>query len=147
MIVGNPPWVRVHHIAPATRATPRDFAVYRNAAWERGAEIAGAGRGFAAQIDLAALFVRAIVDLLSPKGTMALLLPTKLWRSLAAEEFDNFSSTARNRCPTDLAESRSQFDAAVYPSLLVTRRAGARNGGSRLGVRTWNNPPRGLLYA
>jgi hypothetical protein len=124
VIVGNPPWVRVHHIAPATRERlQRDFTVYRNAAWEHGAEIAGAGRGFAAQIDLAALFVERSSDLLSPGGTMALLLPTKLWRSLAGGGvrqllLDRMEIVAL----LDLAESHSQFDAAVYPSLLVTRR-------------------------
>jgi hypothetical protein len=84
VIIGNPPWVRVHHIAETSRERlRRDFTVYRNAAWESGASSAGAGRGFAAQIDLAALFVERSCELLRPGGTLALLLPTKLWRSLA----------------------------------------------------------------
>ena len=124
VIVGNPPWVRVHHIVPAARERlQRDFAVYRNAAWERGAEIAGAGRGFAAQIDLAALFVERSSDLLSPSGTMALLLPTKLWRSLAGGGVRQLLLDRTEIVALlDLAESHSQFDAAVYPSLLVARR-------------------------
>jgi len=131
VIVGNPPWVRVHHIAPATRARlQRDFTVYRNAAWERGAEIAGAGRGFAAQIDLAALFVERSVDLLSPTGTMALLLPTKLWRSLAGGGVRQLLLDRTEIVALlDLAESHSQFDAAVYPSLLVARRRAERSNG------------------
>jgi hypothetical protein len=146
VIVGNPPWVRVHHIAPATRARlQRDFSVYRNAAWERGAEIAGAGRGFAAQIDLAALFVERSVDLLGPKGTMALLLPTKLWRSLAGGGVRQLLLDRTEIIALlDLAESHSQFDAAVYPSLLVARRREARSkngkdpdsGGEELGTIT-----------
>jgi hypothetical protein len=124
VIVGNPPWVRVHHIAPASRERlQRDFTVYRNAAWERGAEIAGAGRGFAAQIDLAALFVERSCDLLNAKGTMALLLPTKLWRSLAGGGVRQLLLGRTDIVALlDLAESHSQFDAAVYPSLLVARR-------------------------
>jgi hypothetical protein len=128
VIVGNPPWVRVHHIAPATRERLRhDFTVYRNAAWERGAEIAGAGRGFASQIDLAALFVERSSDLLSPGGTMALLLPTKLWRSLAGGGVRQLLLDRTEIVALlDLSESHSQFDAAVYPSLLVARRRDER---------------------
>jgi hypothetical protein len=130
VIVGNPPWVRVHHIAPASRERlQRDFTVYRNAAWERGAEIAGAGRGFAAQIDLAALFVERSCALLSPKGTMSLLLPTKLWRSLAGGGVRQLLLDRTDIVAlVDLAESHLQFDAAVYPSLLVARRMERWNG-------------------
>ena len=131
LIIGNPPWVRVHHIAPATRVRlQRDFTVYRNAAWERGAEIAGAGRGFAAQIDLAALFVERSADLLGPRGTMALLLPTKLWRSLAGGGIRQLLLDRTDIVALlDLAESHSQFDAAVYPSLLVASRCAERPNG------------------
>jgi hypothetical protein len=124
VIVGNPPWVRVHHIPETSRhRLRRDFTVYRNAAWESGASSAGAGRGFAAQIDLAALFVERSYDLLRPGGTTALLVPTKLWRSLAGGGvrqllLDRMDVVALE----DLADSHSPFDAAVYPSLLVARR-------------------------
>ena len=124
VIVGNPPWVRVHHIAETSRDRLKgDFAVYRNAAWESGASSAGAGRGFGAQIDLAALFVERSCELLRQGGTLALLLPTKLWRSLAGGGvrqllLDRTDVVALE----DLADSHSQFDAAVYPSLLVARR-------------------------
>jgi len=129
VIVGNPPWVRVHHIAPASRERLRqEFTVYRNAAWERGAQIAGAGRGFAAQIDMAALFVERSCDLLSPGGTMALLLPTKLWRSLAGGGVRQLILDRTDIISlVDLSESHSQFDAAVYPSLLVARRQVGRS--------------------
>jgi hypothetical protein len=137
VIIGNPPWVRVHHIAEASRERlRRDFAVYRNAAWQSGATFAGAGRGFAAQIDLAALFVERSCELLRPGGTMALLLPTKLWRSLAG---GGVRQLLVNRMDIvaleDLAESHSQFDAAVYPSLLVARRRIDRSDDSRPAVR------------
>jgi hypothetical protein len=124
VIVGNPPWVRVHHIAPSSRERLRgEFTVYRNAAWEHGAFVAGAGRGFAAQIDLAALFVERSYELLSPGGTMALLLPTKLWRSLAGGGVRQLLLDRTEIISLlDLAESHSEFDAAVYPSLLVARR-------------------------
>ncbi|HST08620.1 MAG TPA: N-6 DNA methylase, partial [Gemmatimonadaceae bacterium] len=75
LVIGNPPWVRVHRIAEASRQLLRQsFTVYRRAAWESGAAGAGAGRGFAAQIDLSALFVERGSDLLRPGGTLAYLL-------------------------------------------------------------------------
>jgi methylase of polypeptide subunit release factors len=124
VIIGNPPWVRVHHIAETSRdRLKRDFAVYRNAAWESGASSAGAGRGFAAQIELAALFVERSCELLRPGGTLALLLPTKLWRSLAGGGVRQLLTEHTDVLALeDLADSHSQFDAAVYPSLLVARR-------------------------
>ncbi|MDQ6872103.1 MAG: N-6 DNA methylase [Gemmatimonadota bacterium] len=124
IIIGNPPWVRVHEVAEASRARLRnDFVVYRTAAWESGAGAAGAGRGFSAQIDLSALFVERSCDLLRPGGTMALLLPSKLWRSLAG---GGVRQLLLNRTELasleDRSESLSQFEAAVYPSLLVSRK-------------------------
>jgi hypothetical protein len=136
VIVGNPPWVRVHHIAETSRSRlRRDFAVYRNAAWESGAAFAGAGRGFAAQIDMAALFVERSYELLRPGGTMALLLPTKLWRSLAGGGVRRLLIEATDIVALeDLAESHSRFDAAVYPSLMAARRRAARSDDSRQAV-------------
>jgi len=129
VVVGNPPWVRVHRIAETSRdRLRRDFAVYRNAAWKNGAAIAGAGKGFGAQIDLAALFVERSCDLLRPGGTMALLLPTKLWRSLAGGGVRQLLFDRTNIVVLeDLTESHAGFAAAVYPSLLVARREADRS--------------------
>ncbi len=138
VIIGNPPWVRVHHIAETSRARlRRDFAVYRSAAWESGATFAGAGRGFAAQVDMAALFVERSCELLRPGGTVALLLPTKLWRSLAGGGVRQLLVDRTDIVALeDLAESHSQFDAAVYPSLLVARRRMDQSDNLRTSVRT-----------
>ena len=124
LVVGNPPWVRIHQIADSSKERlRRDFEVYRNAAWEAGATAAGAGRGFAAQVDMAALFVERSVGLLGPGATMALLLPSKLWRSLAGGGVRRFLLERTDLVALDdLSESRSSFEAAVYPSLLVCRR-------------------------
>ncbi|HJQ53197.1 MAG TPA: N-6 DNA methylase [Gemmatimonadaceae bacterium] len=124
IVVGNPPWVRVHNIDGSSREQLRcDFAVYRNAAWETGAQVAGAGRGFAAQIDMSALFVERSWQLLRPDGTMALILPSKLWQSLAGAGLRKLLlDTTEILSLVDLSDADSQFDAAVYPSLLVARR-------------------------
>jgi hypothetical protein len=137
VIIGNPPWVRVHHIAETSRERlRRDFTVYRNAAWESGATSAGAGRGFAAQIDLAALFVERSCELLRPGGTLALLLPTKLWRSLAGGGVRQLLLDRTDVLVLeDLVASQSRFDAAVYPSLLVARRRTDRSDDCRPAAR------------
>ncbi|MGH7650624.1 MAG: Eco57I restriction-modification methylase domain-containing protein [Gemmatimonadaceae bacterium] len=124
LIVGNPPWVRVHKIAESSRAAFRqNFASYRNAAWQSGAAAAGAGRGFSAQIDMSALFVERSCDLLRPGATMALLVPAKLWRSLAGGGVRQLLQERTDLVALeDMTEATSQFEAAVYPSLLVARK-------------------------
>jgi hypothetical protein len=123
IVLGNPPWVRLHRIPAAARAELRErFDVFRRAAWERGATAARAGSGFASQVDLAALFVERSLDLLRPGGVVALLLPVKLWRSLAGGGARRL--VAERAVPIaleDWTNSPHAFDAAVYPSLLVAR--------------------------
>jgi hypothetical protein len=125
IILGNPPWVRLHRIPWEQRvAFRRDFDVARNASWASGATTAGAGRGFAAQVDTAALFVERSVRLLAPNGSIALLVPAKLWRSLAGGGVRRLlSRDAHLRCIEDYSEAPATFDAAVYPSLVVATRA------------------------
>jgi hypothetical protein len=123
-VIGNPPWVRIHRIdACARRKFRHEFKVYRNAPWRSGAAQAGAGQGFSAQIDLAALFVERACGLTRPGGAIAYLLPSKLWRSLAGggvrELLLEHTSIVMIE---DLSDSRSEFDAAVYPSLLIARK-------------------------
>jgi len=132
LVIGNPPWVRIHQIAESSKERlRREFEVYRNAAWEAGAVAAGAGRGFAAQVDMAALFVERSCGLLAPGATMALLLPSKLWRSLAGGGVRQLLLERTDLVGlADLSESHSSFEAAVYPSLLVGRRKVQATGDS-----------------
>lgn len=124
LVVGNPPWVRLHRIPPQRRTELRqEYRVFRDAAWKRGAESAKAGPGFAAQIDLAALFAERSVQLVRPGGVLALLLPVKLWRSLAGGGVRELLSKGTSlRVLEDWSEAPAAFDAAVYPSLLVAQR-------------------------
>ena len=58
----------LHRIPQSQRAIyRRDYDVARAAAWEPGAAAAGAGRGFAAQVDVAALFVERSLRLLAAR--------------------------------------------------------------------------------
>jgi len=123
-ILGNPPWVRLHRIPTAARLElRRRFASYRNAPWSRGASAARATLGFAGQVDLAALFAERALSLLQPSGTLALLLPSKLWRALAGGGLrTQLQQHARVISLEDWSEAPSLFGAAVYPSLLVAQR-------------------------
>jgi hypothetical protein len=123
VVIGNPPWVRVHNIPAEDRARHRDrFITYRAGAWAEGARGARASSGFAGQTDLAALFLERSTDLLAANGTLGLLLPSKLWRSLAGGGARQLV-LQRMRIVTieDHTAGPDAFDAAVYPSMLVAR--------------------------
>jgi methylase of polypeptide subunit release factors len=122
-IIGNPPWVRLHRIpVDARRRLRATFAVFTRAAWQHGAEAAHAGHGFAAQVDLAALFVERSLDLLRDGAPLALLLPAKLWRALAGGGVRRLlAERATVVALEDWSEYPATFDAATYPSLLVAR--------------------------
>ncbi|HEX5073596.1 MAG TPA: DNA methyltransferase [Gemmatimonadaceae bacterium] len=124
VIVGNPPWVRVHRIPRDARsALRRGFLTYRGAAWRTGAAASRAGVGFAAQVDLAALFIERSLALATPTGIVALLVPAKLWRSLAGGGVRNLLLGDHELLSLeDWSNAPALFDAAVYPSLVVARR-------------------------
>lgn len=124
VIIGNPPWVRPHHVPPTARAHFRStFATVRNAAWKTGASAAKVSPGFGGQTDLAALFLERATDLLAPNGALGLLVPAKLWRSLAGGGIRAFLQL-KTQITTleDLSTAPPTFDAAVYPSIVVARR-------------------------
>jgi len=83
LVVSNPPWVRAHRWPDAIgRLVRRRFEICREAGWRRGAELAGAPAGVAAQVDLSLLFLERSVRLLAPGGVLAILIPAKAIRSL-----------------------------------------------------------------
>ncbi|OYV73924.1 MAG: hypothetical protein B7Z72_01400 [Gemmatimonadetes bacterium 21-71-4] len=124
VVIGNPPWVRPHRVPAAERASlRRAYTVFRHAAWSAGAAAAHASAGFAGQADLSALFVERSVTLLRPGGALALLLPAKLWRSLAGGGVRRLLlERTRLTRVEDLSDAPTAFDAAVYPSILALRR-------------------------
>lgn len=124
VIVGNPPWVRIHNIGATSRQhLALEFTSFKRGAWGDGADLAGSGRAFANQIDLASLFIERSVFLLRNEGALALLIPAKLFRSLAGGGIRELMLTRlRIVALEDMTESRSGFDAAVYPALIVGRR-------------------------
>lgn len=125
LVIGNPPWVRSHDVAPEMREALRArFITMRHAAWTSGAEAAGAGRGFASQADLAAVFTERAVQLTRPGGVIALLLPSKLWTALAGGGVRELLSQRTDLLSLeDWVEGSAGFDAVVYPSALLARRS------------------------
>jgi len=123
-IIGNPPWVRLHNIPPAARERLRGgFRTFREAAWRDGARLARAGSAFAAQVDLAALFVERALALCRPGGVTALLVPAKLFRALAGGGMRAMLlREAAVLALDDWSDAEPEFDAAVYPALVVARR-------------------------
>jgi len=127
VVAGNPPWVRVHRIPPGARAAlRRGFATYRGAAWRTGAAASRAGVGFAAQVDLASLFIERSLEVTAAAGVVALLVPAKLWRSLAGGGVRSLLTGHHEALAIeDWSDAPALFDAAVYPSLVVARRGNA----------------------
>ncbi|MEP6618578.1 MAG: N-6 DNA methylase [bacterium] len=136
LVIGNPPWVRLHNIPAGARATLREkYVVYREAAWEFDLG-EGRGSGFAPQVDLASLFVERSLGLASPTGSIALLLPAKLWRSLSGGGVRRLlGNSAHLRVVEDWSDAPSTFDAAVYPSVVIASRSGATGDEVHTAVR------------
>jgi hypothetical protein len=152
LVIGNPPWVRLHNIPLAMRVLLRErFSVYRGAAWQPVFEGVESRQQFGAQVDLASLFVERSVDLAAAGGTVALLLPAKLWRSLAGGPVRRLlARDTELRCAEDWTDAPCAFDAAVYPSLIIASRMPAAAEPLQLGVRRrtlalqWSADPRTL---
>ncbi len=123
IVLGNPPWVRLERIPAEARAVMRrDFDVFRLPPWEPSVQNKR-GPGFAPQVDLAALFVERSLALVRDGGTVALILPAKLWRSIAGSGLRQLlTRDAAVRELEDWSESSPAFDAVVYPSVLIVRR-------------------------
>ena len=129
-VIGNPPWVRLHNIPAPLRLRLREtYSVFSDAAWHAGATAANASRGFASQVDLSALFAERSLRLLRDDGVLSLLLPSKLWRSLAGGGVRRLlMERAALIAVEDISESRSVFDAVVYPSLVVAQKTPVAGG-------------------
>ncbi len=124
IVLGNPPWVRTHNLSLEERQSLRlEYRVFRESAWQEGAGRAGASHGFAGQIDLAALFVERSTMLTRIGGIVALILPAKLWRSLAGGGVRSLLQRETELTEIhDLTGAGHLFEATVYPSVVVARR-------------------------
>ncbi|MDQ6830345.1 MAG: hypothetical protein M3081_15920 [Gemmatimonadota bacterium] len=155
LVLGNPPWVRLHRVPAAARIDLRArFSVFAKPSWTRGANSSRAGVGFAAQIDVASLFIERSVRLTRENlmgncgGVVALLVPAKLWHALAAGGVRRLLTTeSRLLALEDWSESQTTFDAAVYPSTLIARRSSSREESSIASVLHRRTGPLGWTIA
>lgn len=131
IVLGNPPWVRPHHLRPHLRRALRArYGSARNGAWAAGADLAGAGPGFASQVDLAALFVERGLELLRPGGILAFLIPAKLAHALyggglRARLLEHTSLLLLDDHSRDDARL---FQAVTYPLVMVCRKEPPASG-------------------
>ena len=149
LVVGNPPWVRPHHWTGLSRSRLRErFAFLRNAGWHTGTRLAGAGRGFGAQLDLSALFLERSLELLDEGGALGFLLPAKLARGLSAGALRKhlLGQTQIIRIEDCSLATRRFFEATTYPmSLLLARGAPNRRDAVAVRVHARHGGPRVLL--
>jgi hypothetical protein len=116
LVIGNPPWVRSHHLDDATRTNLRN----RFAAVTR--HVSG-NHAFGVQTDLAIPFTQRGLELARPGGMLAFLLPAKLWRSVAAGALrHHLLQCGTPRLLRDQSHTNGGFSAAVYPSAIVVQR-------------------------
>ncbi|MEO5590287.1 MAG: hypothetical protein ABIS03_11925 [Gemmatimonadaceae bacterium] len=136
IVVGNPPWVRTGNMDGSARSSLRgSYTVYRNAAWMAGSVASAAGRGFGSQVDSAALFVERSAALLKPGGVLSLIVPAKLWKSLAGGGTrDLLLRTTAVREVHDLTRASSLFDAAVFPSIIVATAPPSVSGAAHIRI-------------
>ncbi len=125
LVVSNPPWIRAHRWPAALASAVRSrYAVCRSPGWRAGTRLAGAPRAAAAQIDLSLLFLERVLALLAPHGTLGMLMPAKILRSL-------YGGSARRMLLRDTAissvedhslDQRSIFRADAFAAAIVATR-------------------------
>ena len=141
VVLGNPPWVRVERIPEEARtAMRRDFDVFRLALWQPSITRDRPAPTFSPQVDLAALFVERSISLLKPQGSTSLILPAKLWHSLAGSGLRQILRENTTIVELeDWSESMPAFDAVVYPSVIVARRESDKRLPLVAGLRSRDN--------
>lgn len=140
IVLGNPPWVRPHHVPARVREMLRArYGVARDAAWSPGVEYSGAGRGFGSQVDLAAAFVERGLEMLKPGGVLALLCPAKIANALYAGGVRRHLTKDSTILVLDDHSRRARlFQATVYPLAIVCRKE-APPATHRVAISVWRS--------
>lgn len=128
LVLGNPPWVRAEALEPAVRAYLRER--YR---WFRPA---GSHAGYRHLPDLAVAFLERALELTTPGGVVAFLIPAKLATTgYAAPARAEVTRTTTLLIAADLRTQPAAFAATVYPMVLMVRRTKPPEGHQvRLGL-------------
>lgn len=126
LVLSNPPWVRSQHWPPTARRLLRErYAVCAEAGWPYAARLSGQPSAAGAQVDLSLLFLERAIRLLADGGTLGMLLPAKLFRSLyAGGARALLARTLRiARIEDHSLDHRAAFDADAFTAVLVARRS------------------------
>jgi hypothetical protein len=129
IILSNPPWVRSHKWPPPLRRLLRErYQVCATAGWPYAAAVAGMPHAAGAQVDLSLLFLEKSVRLLAQNGTLGMLLPSKLLRSLyAAGAREMLLQQMQLLVLEDHSlDHRALFDADAFTAVLLARKGAAQ---------------------
>ena len=113
LIVGNPPWVRIHDVPLEQRQRLKSrYRVCR-----------GGGSGFSQQVDLSVPFVERALELTKPGGLVGLLLPSKVFTAQYGRVLRRMLLQEHQPIHfADLSRARTgYFDASNYPSWVLVR--------------------------
>jgi hypothetical protein len=129
IILSNPPWVRSHKWPPPLKRLLRErYQVCSSAGWPYAATLAGMPHAAGAQVDLSLLFLEKSIRLLARNGTLGMLLPSKLLRSL-------YASGAREMLLHQMQllvledhglDHRALFDADAFTCVMLARKTATR---------------------
>ncbi|HEX2167458.1 MAG TPA: hypothetical protein VHG09_09540, partial [Longimicrobiales bacterium] len=125
VVLSNPPWVRAHNWPPTVRQLLRErYRVCRDAGWPHAAALTATPHGAGAQVDLAFLFLERSLRLLRDGGTMGMVLPAKLIRSLAPGGARALLLAQSRIASIDdhSLDQRAVFDADAFTAVLVAQR-------------------------
>jgi hypothetical protein len=126
LVLSNPPWVRSQHWPPTARRLLRErYAVCAEAGWPYAAHLSGQPSAAGAQVDLSLLFLERSIRLLADGGTLGMLLPAKLFRSLYAGGARALLARTMRiaRIEDHSLDHRAAFDADAFTAVLVARRS------------------------
>ncbi|MCA9561902.1 MAG: Eco57I restriction-modification methylase domain-containing protein, partial [Myxococcales bacterium] len=123
LVVGNPPWVRVHDVPKRERGVLKQrYVVAKNS-------------GSYSQFDLASLFIERSLELVRTSGLVGLLVPSKVFRTKAGESLRQHLADRHAVLQLfDYSNSPiATFQASNYPAWLLVARDGASRDTVQLG--------------
>jgi len=128
IVLCNPPWVRTHHWPTTTRRLLREqFRVCRDAGWPFATTLSHTPHAASAQVDLAFLFLERSIRLVRDGGTLGMVLPAKLLRSLApgGARALLLESTCIVTIEDHALDQRAIFEADSFTAVLIAQRCAA----------------------
>ncbi|HSK20260.1 MAG TPA: hypothetical protein VK912_13995 [Longimicrobiales bacterium] len=133
VVLSNPPWVRAHNWPAAVRTLLRErYRVCADAGWPYAASLTATPHAAGAQVDLAFLFLERSLRLLRVRGTLGMVLPAKLFRSLApgGARALLLGDTHISSIEDHSLDQRAVFDADAFTAVVIAQRVDAAEAGT-----------------